>query len=129
MANYYATARTNHVQIEDMKGLRKSLEPFEIDISGGELHCLLALGECGWLMYNDEDIQFSFEEHVMPFVKEGECLITMEIGSEKLRSLTGEAAAYVRRGKEITSTYVNLNNIYRLAQEELGCENITQAEY
>jgi len=144
MSDYYATVRTNYVQIEDLDGLMAALAPFQIQIggrrenlegSGNNLYCFTS-GECGgWptTVYkddgeSDEYDEFCFESCVMPYIKEGECLVALEVGAEKLRYLLGVAIAYVRHGDKIDSTSLNLNAIYKQAQEELGCENITEAE-
>ncbi len=138
MSNYYGSARTNYVTIENMEGLVQALADFDIEISAGDTdtegkHCFLSDDDGGWpcSTYDDDDneIEFSFEEIIMPYVKEGECLVSFEVGSEKLRYLNGYSIAYVRKGETVESTAINLNNIYKQAQEELGCENITFAEY
>ena len=137
MANYCGHARTNYVAVSDMPGLIEALQPFDILISkkqGEDLFCLLSQSESGgWpsSVFDDDDneIEFSFEDNVMPFVKENECLVTQEAGSEKLRYLVGEASAFIRKGGVIESVYINIDQIYSLAQEELGAENITQCSY
>jgi len=142
MANYYATVRTNYVQIEDLDGLMEALEPFQIQIggkqenlegSGNNLYCFTSGEDNGWPTSADvddgPDEEFSFESCVMPYIKEGECLVCIEVGNEKLRYLRGYAEAYVRRGDKVEHTSLDLNYIYKQAQEELGCENTTVAEY
>jgi hypothetical protein len=139
MANYYGAARSNYVHIDNMPGLEKALAPFDIKISpeleDNTLFCLYSTDpdRGGWpgTAYTDdhEEIEFSIEESVMPYVREGECFVAMEAGAEKLRYITGYASAYVRRGDSIESTDISLDDIYRQARETLRCENITYASY
>ena len=137
MANWYGRSRTNMVHIEDMEALKNSLEIFDISIyeredgtvsftdgdsTNGSFPSLLMTDE-------GEEIEFTWEKHVMPFVKENEMLIVMSSGAERRRYVTGYADAYVRRGTEVTSTGLDLNDIYAVAAVELGVHPQTRAEY
>lgn len=139
MANYYASARTNYVHIENLEGLTLALDPFEIIIAPSEdqqgLYCFLADSDSGgwpsvtYMHDEDTEVEFSFENSIMPYIKEGECLVTIEVGAEKLRYLEGYTVAYVRHGDKVKHTSIHLDNIYKKAQYELGCVDITQANY
>lgn len=137
MANWYGAARSNYVQISDMEGLKASLKPFPISIEEkGGLFCLLSEDpdSGGWpsSAYLDDDYEneFSFEEHVMPYVKEGEVLIVMEAGHEKMRYITGYAEAYIRKPTGIESVSISLADIYALAKNTFGITApISKAEY
>ena len=79
------------------------------------------------------DLEFDWETCVMPFVAEGEVLVTMEAGAEKLRYIVGVAAAFVRVGTEVMSTALSLNDIYAQAVDEFGAavalKDIDPCEY
>lgn len=126
MADWYGAARSNYVRIKDMEGLKASLEPFEIEISHGSDEnegkiCLLGSSADNggmpsyiWEDGTDEMIEFSFAEHVCPFMEDGEILVVMESGAEKLRYITGYASAYNAKGDAV---HVSLSDIYTKAAE------------
>jgi NACalpha-BTF3-like transcription factor len=72
-----------------------------------------------------EEAEFSWVDHVMPFVAEGQVLVVQTIGSEKLRYLTGYTEAFVRRGDEVKFTGLSIEDIYEKAAQEFG---VDQAE-
>lgn len=139
MANYYCSARTNYVKLTDVEALKKSLNPFGCTVSSSninaDMHCILGNSEDGFsITVDDEDDQFTefdFKKHVMPFVQEEEVLVIIEIGNEKLKYLTGEATALIRRGEVIDKTNISLDYIYNIAAERFGKPQgtITVAEY
>lgn len=126
MANYYAVARSNYVRIDDMDGLTEALSPFDITISEktpeSGLYCLLC--DEGWPSFgfdeDDKEVEFEPFVHIMPFVKEGEVFITMEVGHEKLNYLVGYATAYIRKGDEVFTHIISLDDIYSRAADEFG---------
>ena len=137
MASYEATARSNYVKIKDMDGLRKALEPFDIAI--WEQDGLVGFGqsemsEGGWpysldeLDENGDEVMFDPCVQICPFMEEGQVLIMMEVGHEKLRYVSGYATAYNSAGDSIQ---VGLFDIYDLAATRFGVPlaTITHAEY
>lgn len=133
-------SRTNFVKIADMQGLEKSLltfpeiiikphrdEPDHVMFYGGGYSGLWpSHGEIGMIVIDGKntlkELDFSFEQYVMPFVAEGEVLVHQEASSERLNFLGGRAAAYVRKGNEIKSIYINLSEIYEKAAESFGVD-------
>lgn len=79
----------------------------------------------------DGDYEFSWEDHIMPMVAEGEVFIVMEAGAEKLRYISGYAEAYCRKGKEVGMTALSLYDIYEKASGAFGVETsaIQEATY
>lgn len=121
MANWHGAARSNYVHYKDLDGLKKSLEPFGIDIhesSWGQGACLLVNNSSngGWPGYYEDadgnEHEFLFEEHVCPFMQDDQILITMMSGHEKLRYITGAATAYNAKGEHIQ---LDLAGIYKIA--------------
>lgn len=135
--DYYGTGRTNYVRVEDLEGLRDLIEDLPLrmferdgryafisDDSGGSLDVSIYdydIGEERYLNIRD----------VMPFIAEGEVLITMSAGNEGNRYVSGVAEAYVRIGDEIHETFVSLNNIYQIAADQfaVSVDSISRAEY
>lgn len=135
MANWYGSARTNYVRVKDMDGLVAALEPFPIEIADdGEGRVCFLSTECdsgGWPSFSfdeetDEEIEFDFQEHVVPFLDDNEVLIAMEVGAEKLRYLSGQAVAYHPDGEQVL--VVNIRDIYELVFNQWGVRP-TFAEY
>lgn len=140
MADWNGSARTNFVRIKDKQGLIASLEPF------GDIHlgwhpkfpdsvvCFdgsrSEFGGFPSTVWDEEDneVEFSWAEHVAPFLAEGEVLVFMESGSEKLRYISGHAGAITWDGREVV---IYLGDIYRMAAEKFGVDVncITRAEY
>ena len=123
-------ARTNYVRIADMPGLKKSVALFgDIDIvehrAGEGRYCFFASGgfpSMAWLTPEQaaggpDEIEFSWSEHIMPFVAEGEVLVLIEVGAE----------AYMRIGGRVRQTFLSLQDIYAqaAAEFEVDVESIT----
>lgn len=85
----------------------------------------------GWNDETGDEVEFDMATHIMAFVKEGDVVIVMESGAEKLRYVTGWAKAYVRQGDAVRECGVDLDEIYGKAAIEFGIavEEIIQAIY
>lgn len=127
--NVQIKARTNFVKIENLEELKKSIECFDVKLiehSQEEgVFMLKAVTDDGDFpgFQEDEDgneIMFSFESSVMPFVEEGQVLVAMSAGHQGDRAILGVASAYLRTGKEITSSAISLSDIYSKAAKEFG---------
>ena len=142
MANYYATARTNYVTIINQDGLNQALQHFEkmTQVEQEGKTAFLAEGDSGtfpsYANWTDaegkeHETEFSWVEHVMPYIAEGEVLVTMEAGAEKLRFIIGYAQAFVRRGDKVRKQHIDLSGIYKKAAKAFAVEQscITVAEY
>jgi hypothetical protein len=137
MANWYGAARSNYVKIKDLNGLKKALEPFNININedkGDGFVCFLCddSSDGAWPSYSEDDegneLDFNFAEYVVPYMAPDQVLITMESGAEKLRYITGYAEAYHSDGRRVG---LSLYDIYALAEKEFGVSHsyISPAEY
>lgn len=136
MANWYGSARSNYVQVENMEALKLALDPFlneiTIDDCGEKGVCFTAqCGEYGgWpttvyveTIYKEEEngpeleredqLEFDPAIHIAPHLKEGQVLVMMECGAEKLRYLTGWAQAYQAITGDCVS--VSMDDIYKKA--------------
>lgn len=141
MANWYGSARSNYVLVEDMQGLKDALEPFkDISIEQGSKHgfCFIVdknsdSGAWPSSIYldddRDEEVEFDPAVHITPYLEDGEILVMQEVGAEKLRYLTGYAQAFKAKTGECVG--VSIESIYKLAANAFGVdvESISRAEY
>lgn len=145
MANWIGASRTNYFHC-DLPALEKAIEPFDLSIEDGEDGTVMLSSEDAdtgaWPSFGQldveeadegypDEIEFSFETIVMPHVAEGEVVIAMSVGAEKLRYASGYAEAFIRRGDKVESCGINLEGIYTLAANTFGVQlaAITAAEY
>lgn len=133
-------ARTNYVFIEDIDGLRRSLEEFrclsieEHDELPGffSLHCGTLNGtKWGWPCRTDRfnadgtcEPGLSFEINVMPFVREGEVLVAQEAHTQHdlgvSRYVTARSEAFVRQGSNVKKLCLDLADIHAMAAKAFG---------
>ncbi|MBF0556947.1 MAG: hypothetical protein HQK96_20725 [Nitrospirae bacterium] len=99
--------------------------------------CFLSDDEYGsWPSYvcveneqgEEEEVEFDPTVHICPFMEDGEVLIMMTAGAEKLRYITGHAEAYNSEGKWVS---VFIEDIYEKAAKKFGVakSSITACEY
>ena len=138
MSNWYGSARTNQVTVIDMEGLKNALIPFEVTIHEREDNEVVFLppnesdGDFYYSVIDEdtgEDIEFNWESIVMPYIKENDVLIVMCCGAEKLRYLSGDTQAYIRRGDNVESIGINLSDIYDMAKDKFNVDDVSRCEY
>lgn len=135
MANYYGNSRSNYFKVKDKEKFKNFLDSMYdmeyIEDSEGRVGFLVS-GEGGsipceiWDENADEYVELDFDRLLAQHLQDGEVAIYQEVGAEKLRYLVGYSIAVNSKGERVA---VSINDIYRLAQEELGGENITLCEY
>ncbi len=104
MANWYGTSRTNRVRYVDKDALEKALEPFSIAVEfDEEKGTVMFMDEDGmdghWPSFGevegvdemDDEVEFSWEETVMPHIQEFQVLVVMQSGAEKHCYVSGKA--------------------------------------
>ena len=140
MADWYGAARSNYVRLNcSVEAFREALGPFASSIrvspSGSDSSrvCLLAeTYDGGWPSFasddSGEDLEFSFQEYVVPYLAEGQVLIVMQSGHEKLRYVDGHASAFAWDDREV---HLGLWDIRDLAAKTFGipAEQISEASY
>lgn len=134
MANYYAKARSNHFLVKDLDAFRAEIAPLEIGIvtqrEDGRVSIYDDGGDSnGWpaFYYNedtDEETEVDLPDLIAKHLVDGEVAILQEVGSEKLRYLSGYAVAVNASGE---TRQVLLSSIIDLARE-LG-PNVTDPSY
>ena len=129
MAIWYGTARSNYVKIKDEEGLLASIEPWSLNYwrNSDGMYAFGGDDDSGCFpSYNMDDEEFDPKVNICPFMEDGQVLIFMEVGAEKMRYVTGWASAWHSNGE---SVYINLLDIYDKAAEAWPDATITQAEY
>lgn len=129
MANYCATARSNYFRIKDAGAFKKWCQKRRLNswikddryaISPDETT------ETGWPRYDgDTDDEIDLELELSKHLDPSDIAVLMEIGSEKLRYLTGEAVAVSASGE---TCRVSLDDIYNHAIESFLAEHLTITE-
>lgn len=125
MANFIGAQRSNYVmfQPEKLEEVEEYLGQFEIELSTHskqpEFYCLLASEYSEGVFStwctdeNDEDIDLELG-WVAEQMMEGQVLVVMMAGHEKLRYIVGHAEAWNWKGE---SVYIGLSDIYKKAAE------------
>lgn len=109
MADWYGTSRSNYVKVKDVEKATAALE------AAGEVHTMDKDGTT-WVMvsgdddgdfntfYTDEndcEREFSFSEWATEHLAEGQVLVLISAGAEKLRYVSGWAEAHTWDGHEV----------------------------
>lgn len=139
MANFTGVERSNYVKFkpEKLEEVREYLEQFDVELSPesdqSEAYCLLASsyseGVFSSLSVNENDEEIELElKRVAEQMEEGQVLVVMLAGYEKMRYVVGEAEAWNWKGE---SVYVSLSDIYKKAAEEFQVDvaSITDCSY
>ena len=122
MANYYASAKTNSFQVNNVDDFENELEKFDdLEVISNKETSMVTIysnSETGFVWdYFDEELddyvevdwQAIFQKHLA----DGWVAIIQEVGNEKLRYLGGLAVAFNNKGETID---ININNIFELAK-------------
>lgn len=135
MANYYGNSRSNYFKVKNKENFEEfidSIEGLELINDNENRVGFLVVNESGSIPCeryneeNDEYVDIDFNQELAQHLQDGEVAIYQEVGAEKLRYLVGYSVAVNSKGEVAT---VNINDIYRIAQEELGGQDITTCEY
>lgn len=127
MANWSGVARTNFVKIKNLDDLLVATQDLPINVvphpeAAGYVSFDPEENDSGsfdmvtWAE-DGEELEWSWSDLCAQHLFEGQVLIVMTIGSEKLRYLTGFAEAYDWFGNHV---FVTLNDIYAKAAAEFG---------
>jgi len=112
MANWYGTARSNYVKVKDVEAAIR-------DLAGCDIEIYTHPTETGYIMlagceddggfrferYNENDEfeeELDLKEWATKHLCEGQVLILVEVGAEKLRYVTGWSTAYSWDGRILT---------------------------
>ena len=123
MANWYGTARSNYFRVKDLAAFEAWAEDRSLSVmTDNEDPTLVGI-------YPDDPgediIEIALIREVAAHLPEGQVVVLMCSGAEKLRYVTGEATAFDHTGKIVR---VSINDIYALAEKAFGVKP-TKAEY
>lgn len=130
MANWYGASRSNYFRVKDLGAFKTWAAKHEMIVFTKPDSDLVAISsdteDGSWPSYDYEaNAPFDFHAELAAHLREGEVAVTMTIGHEKLRYLTGHAEAIDHTGAPIR---VDLRDIYRDAFNHFGIEP-TEAIY
>lgn len=136
MGTYTGTARTNFFRVVD-RAAADALEDW-CERTSNKLHCHPTVPLCYMVSGQDDsgDFNFTYEDEegdevsawwdsICHVLAEGECLVAMASGAEKLCYVSGHAVAMKADGSHVE---ISLTDIYALALKTLGVSP-TPAEY
>jgi hypothetical protein len=134
MANYYEKARTNYFKVKDAAAFQKYLDLFGgIDLVVNEKTGQYALIfdeevviPIFYLNDDDEYIEVDFVSDVAEHLTDDSILVLQAVSSEKMRYLNGYAIAVNSKGEQVT---VSIDDIYEMAKEKFGVNEISKASY
>jgi hypothetical protein len=136
MANWIGSARTNYFRVKDVEAFKTwaaaaSLVVFERDGRHG-VHSEDEYG--GWpeIVFDDVSTDahraFDIAHELAQHVADGEIVVCVEAGAEKLRYITGKAIAFRASTDGPETIAITLDDIYDLAAQKWG-ERPSAAEY
>jgi hypothetical protein len=138
MANWVGVSRTNYFVVKDPDSFVEDMAMFHVEVisrDDGRFALIAATDDGGWNSVDwrkgpdaceDEANDCWFPEIVAEYLADGEVAVLQTIGAEKMRYLSGYAVA-IRNDKKYVQ--VSIDDIYKLAEKELGVEEITLATY
>jgi hypothetical protein len=138
MANDSGAARSNYFHVRDIDAFRRDLAAASEELGiwvhgeGSDPAFVAVYSEepdtgcwpSGHHDERDEWVELDLVALIAPHVIDGDVVVLMETGWQKLRYLFGHAVAFSHAGE---TRELNLNGIYELGRE-LG-PNVTYAEY
>jgi hypothetical protein len=134
MANYCATARSNYFRVKDAAAFEAWCDERFLDYwqdTARERYAISASGEYAsgsWPWYDHStDAEIDIAAELVPHLHPKDVAVLIEVGSEKLRYLIGQAVAVHASGR---IDRVSLDDIYDRAMQ--GVEDgvtVTEATY
>lgn len=137
MSNWYGAARSNYFRVKDVEAFEawadeRGLQVITQGFGNKRLYGIYPEGtdDGSWpsLIYDEalgEHVDCDIYEEIAAHLAEGEIAVLVVTGAEKLRYLTGCAAAVHSSGDMLL---LSINDIYDLAKAKWGVEP-TAAEY
>lgn len=136
MANYYEKARTNYFKVKDPVEFQDFIELFNgnidlvVEKKKGS-YALLFSEESGvpsqyYHEDKDEYIEVDFISELSRFITDDSIVVIQAVGSEKLRFVSGYAIAVNSKNEQVS---ININEIYELAKQKFGVNEISEASY
>ncbi len=127
MADFYATSRSNFVLVKDVTAAIDSLKHYNIPIHrhpANKNAIMLAGGDYNGMFnpsYVDEsgdEIHLDLAEWASSHLQQGQVLVLVSAGAEKLRYISAWAKAYTWKGEVVTVDL--LTSLFSKLQSDLG---------
>ena len=125
MADFYATSRSNYVLVKDVKAAIESLKNYDIPIHRHPTNSnAIMLAGCDGdgtfnFSYTDgDDVHLNLTEWCKENLVEGQVLVLVSAGAEKLRYVFAWAEAYTWKGEVVTVDLLDV--LFSKIYEKLG---------
>ncbi len=136
MANWLGSARTNYFRVRDVDAFKAWAQaaPLVVFEEGGRFGVYSEDEYGGWpsIVFDDDATDahrdFDIAHELAQHVAEGEIVVCLEAGAEKLRYITGSAIAFKATADAADKISLTLDDIYGLAASKWGHEP-SKAEY
>jgi hypothetical protein len=135
MANYEGASRTNYVQVKDEKAFLDWANKYGLTTSKNAQGAFAIFPNPDYddfpsTYYDEEledDIDINFDAELQSHLVDGEIVVVVHVGHEKLRYLNGVAYAMDNTGRSVS---VSLSDVYTKIREEWGKDkNVTNCSY
>ena len=135
MANFYATSRSNYVIVKDVQAAIESLKPYGIPIHRHPTNKnAIMLAGCNnngtfsssYVVESGEDIYLDLAEWSATHLQQGQVLVLVSAGAEKLRYVSAWAEAYTWKGEVVTVDL--LETLFSKIYEKLDIDAIEVAD-
>ena len=134
MADFYATSRSNFVLVKDVKAAIESLKDFDIPIHRHPTNsnAIMLAGCDGDGTFNfsytddEEEVYLDLTEWAATHLQEGQVLVLVSAGAEKLRYVSAWAEAYTWKGEVVTVDLLDV--LFSKIYEKLDIAQIEVAD-
>ncbi len=132
MANFYGIGRTNYVRFANLERVNQICDIIGAELvdsqkDGDRRHALLFNNGFVASFQGDDGNEYDTLDELASCLADGEVLVAIESGHEKLRYITGWATVINTAGNRRS---INLDTIYEIAKEIAPPNSaVTRAEY
>ena len=135
MADFYATSRSNFVIVKDVQDAIESLKPYDIPIHRHPTNKnAIMLAGCNsngtfsssYMDDNNEDVYLNLVKWCKTHLQQGQVLVLVSAGAEKLRYVSAWAEAYTWKGEVVTVDL--LDTLFSKIYEKLDIDAIEVAD-
>ena len=136
MADFFATSRSNHVLVKDVTAAIEALKDFDIPIHRHPKNVsAIMLAGCdsdGTFSFSSiddetgEDVHLDLTEWASTHLVEGQVLVLVSAGAEKLRYVSAWAEAYTWKGEMVSVDL--LDALFSKIYEKLDIDKIEVAD-
>ena len=128
MADFYATSRSNYVLVKDVDAAIEALKDFDIPVRRHPKNANAIMltgcdGDGTFSIVSYEELVETYldlQEWCKKHLVEGQVLILVSAGAEKLRYVTAWAEAYTWKGEQVSVDL--LGTLFSRLQSELGID-------